>query len=186
MIKNFLRSLAIFLSLIGSVQAADPHVKIETTQGDITLELYPDKAPKTVENFLQYVRDGFYNDTIFHRVINGFMIQGGGIARDLKNKKTRPAIRSEANNGLKNQLGSIAMARTGDPDSATAQFFINLNDNPFLDFKGLTPDEYGYTVFGKVVDGLDKVVKIGAQPTAAGDSPKQMVVIKKIAVIEPK
>ncbi|MDQ3196062.1 MAG: peptidylprolyl isomerase, partial [Pseudomonadota bacterium] len=150
MIVNILRFLVVFMSVTGIVQAANPQVKIETTQGDFTVELYPEKAPKTVENFLQYVREGFYEDTIFHRVIQGFMVQGGGISKDLKEKKTRAKINSEANNGLKNQLGTIAMARTADPDSATAQFYINLNDNRFLDFKGLTPNEYGYTVFGKV------------------------------------
>lgn len=191
MIVNILRFLVIFMSVTGIAQAANPQVKIETTQGDFTVELYPEKAPKTVENFLQYVREGFYKDTIFHRVIQGFMIQGGGISKDLKEKKTRAKVGSEANNGLKNQLGTIAMARTADPDSATAQFFINLNDNRFLDFKGLTPNEYGYTVFGKVVDDLDTVVKIGAQPTGANamfpsDAPKQAVVIKTISIIEPK
>ncbi|MBC7945745.1 MAG: peptidylprolyl isomerase [Burkholderiales bacterium] len=191
MIVSILRFLVIFIFMTGVAQAANPQVTIETTQGDFTVELYPEKAPKTVENFLQYVRDGFYKDTIFHRVINGFMIQGGGISKELKEKKTRAKINSEANNGLKNQLGTIAMARTADPDSATAQFFINLNDNRFLDFKGLTPNEYGYTVFGKVIDGLDMVVRIGAQPTGANamfssDAPKEAVVIQKISVIESK
>ncbi len=191
MTVNILRFLVIFMSLTGIAEAVNPQVKIETTQGDFVVELYPDKAPKTVENFLQYVREGFYKDTIFHRVIPGFMIQGGGISRDLKEQETRAKIASEANNGLKNQLGTIAMARTADPDSATAQFYINLNDNRFLDFKALTPNEYGYTVFGKVIEGLDKVVRIGAQPTGANamfpaDAPKEAVVIEKISVVEPK
>jgi peptidyl-prolyl cis-trans isomerase A (cyclophilin A) len=138
-------------------------VKLGTSAGDIVLELYADKAPKTVANFLQYVRDGHYNGTIFHRVIDGFMIQGGGFTPAMQQKPTRAPIPLEANNGLKNDRGTIAMARTSDPNSATAQFFINVVDNRGLNAP--MPDGYGYTVFGKVVNGMDVVDKIRASAT---------------------
>ena len=165
-------------------------VLIKTNLGDMTVELYPDKAPKSVENFLTYVNSGFYDGTIFHRVIDNFMIQGGGFTRDLRQKPTRPAITNEAKNGLSNLRGTLAMARTGDPNSATAQFFINVVDNPRLDFtseqNGAT---WGYTVFGKVTSGLDIVDKIKAVPTGAqgpfkSDVPTTPVVIEKISVIK--
>lgn len=145
-----------------------PVVVLHTSQGDISIELYPDKAPKSVDNFLQYVKDGFYNGTVFHRVIAGFMAQGGGFTKDLQLKRTRAPIHNEANNGLSNMKYTVAMARTSDPHSAAAQFFINLVDNKRLDYtaetNGLT---WGYTVFGKVIKGQDVVDKIGTSPTAA-------------------
>lgn len=137
---------------------ANPKVRLNTSMGDIVLELYPDKAPKTVENFLQYVREQHYDGTIFHRVIDGFMIQGGGFGGDFQQKVTRAPIPLEASNGLKNDRGTIAMARTGNPNSATAQFFINVVNNAMLNAPN--PDGYGYAVFGKVVQGMDTVDKI--------------------------
>jgi len=175
---------------IGSFAADAPRVRLETNMGNIVVELYPDKAPKTVANFLQYVRDGFYNGTIFHRVIPNFMIQGGGFTTDYKRKQTRPPIMNEADNGLKNLRGTVAMARTFEPHSATAQFFINVVDNPFLDHKNDTPRGWGYAVFGKVVEGMDVVDKIRNVPTGhAGpfpqDAPLKQVVIKKAEVVKP-
>lgn len=143
----------------------NPMVVLKTTLGDITIELYPDKAPETVANFLQYVRDGHYNGTIFHRVIDGFMIQGGGFTPDMEQKPTRSPIRNEASNGLRNERGTIAMARTIEPHSATAQFFINVVDNDFLNFQSPDPRGYGYCVFGKVVSGMDVVDQIKAVAT---------------------
>jgi len=168
-----------------AAKPAHPQVVLHTSMGDITVELYPDKAPKSVENFLQYVKDGFYNGTVFHRVINGFMIQGGGFTKDLTQKRTRPAIQNEANNGLSNLKGTVSMARTNDPHSATAQFFINVVDNKRLDYvsdqSGMT---YGYAVFGKVVAGMDVIEKIKAVETSAqgplpGDVPKVAITIDK-------
>lgn len=157
--------LFIFLyALQASIHAA-PSVVFETSQGNFTVELYPEKAPKTVANFLQYVKDGFYENTIFHRVMNNFMIQGGGFERDLTEKNTRAPIANEANNGLLNEPGTIAMARTMDPDSATAQFFVNLVDNQFLNYSGPDPEQIGYCVFGKVTSGFEVVQKIGLSPT---------------------
>ena len=169
--------------------AADPEVVLHTTQGDITLELYPDKAPKSVANFLQYVRSGFYAGTVFHRAIRGYLVQGGLYTRDLQAKRTRPAIANEADNGLSNLRGTIAVARGADPNSGTSQFFINLVDNRRLDFvgnqSGLT---WGYAVFGKVVKGMDVVDKIAALPTRgigpfAADVPNPLVVIESAQVI---
>jgi peptidyl-prolyl cis-trans isomerase A (cyclophilin A) len=144
-------------------QAAAPRVKIATSVGDIVLELAPDKAPKTVANFLQYVNDKHYDGTVFHRVIDGFMVQGGGYTADFKEKPTRAPVPLEARNGLKNERYTVAMARTGNPDSATSQFFINVKDNTMLDAPN--PDGHGYTVFGKVVSGTDVVDKIRAVRT---------------------
>ncbi|BBA71721.1 peptidylprolyl isomerase [Geobacter sulfurreducens] len=146
-----------------AAKAANPVVVMETSLGKIAVELYPDKAPATVKNFLDYVKNGFYDGTIFHRVIPGFMIQGGGFTTDRKQKETRAPIRNEADNGLKNDRGTIAMARTASPDSATAQFFINLVNNENLNRP--RPDGYGYAVFGKVIEGMDVVDKIAATPT---------------------
>lgn len=140
-----------------AAKGANPQVVLHTSMGDITIELYPDKAPKSVENFLQYTKDGFYNGTVFHRVINGFMVQGGGFTKDLTQKRTRPAIQNEANNGLSNLKGTVAMARTNDPHSATAQFFINAADNEFLDFRAENAQGWGYAVFGRVVEGTEIV-----------------------------
>ena len=150
--------------------------------GPIVVELYPDKAPATVENFVQYVRDGHFNGTVFHRVIPNFMIQGGGFASDMREKPTRGPVKSEAGNGLRNAAGTLAMARTPDPHSASAQFFINLADNAFLDFKAPTASGYGYTVFGKVVSGMDVVMKIAAVRT--GPRPPHDDVPLKPVVIE--
>ena len=145
--------------------AENPIVLLETTSGDILIELYPDKAPETVKNFLQYVDDGFYNNTIFHRVIPGFMIQGGGMGARMDEKTTREPIKNEADNGVKNERGTIAMARTMEPHSASAQFFINLVDNDFLNFSEPTINGWGYCVFGKVTDGMDVVDKIARVKT---------------------
>ena len=168
--------------------AADPQVDVVTSLGRIRLELYPAKAPKTVENFLQYVKDGHYNGTIFHRVIPGFMIQGGGMTPNLAQKPTRPPIPIESKNGLKNEVGSLAMARTSDPNSATAQFFINVKNNAFLDYPG--QDGHGYTVFGKVIDGMDVVNKIAAVPTGrqgmSQDVPRTPVIIESMTVVGAK
>lgn len=137
-----------------------PVVTFTTNFGDFKAELYEDKAPETVANFLQYVKDGHFDRTIFHRVIDGFMIQGGGFTKDMQQKPTRAAIKNEADNGLKNTVGTLAMARTLDVNSATAQFFINVSDNGFLDFKSKNPSEYGYAVFGKVIEGMSTIEKI--------------------------
>lgn len=145
--------------------AENPIVLLETTSGDILIELYPDKAPETVKNFLQYVDDGFYNNTIFHRVIPGFMIQGGGMGARMDEKATREPIKNEADNGVKNERGTIAMARTMEPHSASAQFFINLVDNDFLNFSEPTINGWGYCVFGKVTEGMDVVDKIAKVKT---------------------
>ena len=175
--------------LVAPLALAGPRVKLDTSQGTIVVELNAEKAPKTVENFVQYARDGFYKATIFHRVISNFMIQGGGFTPDFQQKPTRPPIPNEAKNGLKNIRGTIAMARTGDPHSATAQFFINVKDNPSLDYPG--QDGWGYTVFGQVVEGMDVVDKIRRLPTGSGgpdnrfqDVPKIPVVIQSVTVLD--
>lgn len=174
-----------------SAHAANPQVEVKTSLGSITIELYPEKAPKTVENFLQYARDGFYKGTLFHRVIPGFMIQGGGFNQAFEQKPTRSPIENEAGNGLKNEVGTIAMARTNNPHSATAQFFINVADNRFLNHTAPTVRGYGYTVFGKVIKGMDVVGKIAATPTGQGgpfpqDAPQQAILIEDISVLEAK
>ncbi|SDJ95155.1 peptidyl-prolyl cis-trans isomerase B (cyclophilin B) [Ferrimonas sediminum] len=157
-------------------------VTLTTNFGDIKLELFADKAPITVENFLSYVKDGFYDNTIFHRVIDGFMVQGGGFTPDMQQKENGGGIQNEASNGLSNKTGTIAMARTPDPHSATAQFFINVNDNTFLDFKSETSQGWGYCVFGQVVEGMDVVEKIKAVKTGNHgmhqDVPLESVVIE--------
>ncbi|HEY8517228.1 MAG TPA: peptidylprolyl isomerase [Candidatus Binatia bacterium] len=164
----------------------NPVVVISTSMGDIEAELYPDEAPETVKNFLSYAEDGHYDGTIFHRVIKGFMIQGGGLTPDMNQKPTKAPIKNEADNGLKNVTGTLAMARTSVPDSATSQFFINVKDNGFLDFKSKTPQGWGYAVFGKVISGMDVVHKIeNVQTTSKGmhqDVPAEPVVIKSIKV----
>ncbi|MGH8850263.1 MAG: peptidylprolyl isomerase [Casimicrobiaceae bacterium] len=182
------------VGLAASLQAhaANPQVDLDTAAGKIRLELDPAAAPKTVENFLAYVKAKFYDGTQFHRVIPGFMIQGGGFTAEFKQKPTRPAIPNEAEQsskaGLLNVPGTIAMARTGDPNSATAQFFINVNDNKFLNFREATPQGYGYTTFGKVVEGMDVVKKIAATPTGSGgpfpkDVPVERVIIRSATVV---
>lgn len=161
--NHYLRFLSALLLLMVSTMTtalennANPRVLLETNAGNIELELYPNKAPATVENFLRYVDEGFYDATIFHRVINSFMIQGGGFDADLNKKRTHDAINNEADNGLKNERGTIAMARTGEPHSATAQFFINHVDNDFLDHQNRTTRGWGYCVFGKVINGMKTV-----------------------------
>jgi cyclophilin family peptidyl-prolyl cis-trans isomerase len=199
MIERILATAAIALLLAAAVQAgpgaeekekpaANPKVVMKTNLGDITIELYADKAPITVKNFLNYVEKKFYDGTIFHRVINGFMIQGGGFMPDMAQKETGPPIKNEAGNGLKNGLYTIAMARTNIVDSATAQFFINVADNNGLDHKDDTPQGYGYAVFGKVIDGTDVVDKIKAVKTTTKgmykDVPVKPVVIEKIRILE--
>ncbi|HKK77871.1 MAG TPA: peptidylprolyl isomerase [Saprospiraceae bacterium] len=167
---------------------ANPIVQLKTNKGDIKLELDADKAPNSVVNFLQYVEDGFYSNVIFHRVIPGFMAQGGGFDTEMQEKETHAPIENEANNGLKNNRGTIAYARTGDPHSATAQFFINLVDNDFLNFTSETPRGWGYAVFGKVIEGMEVVDAIAAIPTGRlrgmGDVPKEQVVIESAEVVE--
>ncbi len=164
------------------------HVEMTTTFGSITLELDSEKAPKTVENFLSYVNDGFYNGTIFHRVIDNFMIQGGGFDANMQQKPTAEPIENEADNGLTNDRGTIAMARTMDPHSATAQFFINVKNNDFLNHSGKNMQGWGYTVFGRVISGDDVLDKIRAVSTGnlAGhqDVPTESVIIESVAVVE--
>jgi cyclophilin family peptidyl-prolyl cis-trans isomerase len=168
--------------------AADPQVDLKTSLGTIRVELYPAKAPKTVANFLQYVKEGHYNGVVFHRVIPNFMIQLGGFDKDMKEKKTRAPVENEAKNGLKNDLGTLAMARTSAPHSASAQFFINTKNNDFLNYPG--QDGWGYAVFGKVVSGMDVVMKIQQVPTGNvgghGDVPKQAVIVESATVVADK
>jgi peptidyl-prolyl cis-trans isomerase B (cyclophilin B) len=174
------------LALAVPAHAADPRVTLETSKGTIELELYPEKAPKTVENFLGYVKSGHYDGTIFHRVIPDFMIQGGGFTADMKQKSAGAAIQNEADNGLKNDRGTIAMARTNDPHSASAQFFINSKDNTFLNHSAKTPQGWGYAVFGKVVEGMEVVDAISAVKTGRkgmmGDVPDEPIVITKASL----
>ena len=173
-----------------SALGADPQVDLKTNVGTIRLELYPAKAPKTVANFLQYVKDGHYNGTIVHRVIDNFMIQGGGYDKSYKEKATRDSIQNEAKNGLKNDLGTVAMARTSAPHSASSQFFINGKNNDFLN-AAAAQDGWGYAVFGKVVAGMDVVTKISKSPTGSGgpfptDVPTQMVIIESATLVADK
>jgi cyclophilin family peptidyl-prolyl cis-trans isomerase len=165
-------------------EAANPKVLMKTSKGDITIELYADKAPITVNNFLAYVDAKFYDATIFHRVIKGFMIQGGGYTADLKEKASKPAIKNEAGNGLKNLRGTLAMARTMDIDSATNQFFINLVNNAFLDHRDNTADGFGYCVFGMVTSGMEAVDAIANSPTGVsrgmGDVPRETITILSV------
>lgn len=167
---------------------ANPLVLLETSSGDILVELFIDQAPITGKNFLQYVNDGFYNNTIFHRVIKGFMIQGGGFTMKMEEKATREPIKNEAENGLKNIRGTLAMARTAEPDSATAQFFINTVDNTFLDYNSPDECDYGYCVFGKVIEGMDVVDTIEKVKTHIvglhSDVPTDMVLISKASLFE--
>ena len=185
-----MRFLFVFLSMtvVFSAWADYPQVEIKTTQGLIRVELYPDKAPKTVENFLNYVKTNFYKGTIFHRVVNNFVIQGGGFLPDLKAKDTLPPIPSEATNGLRNDAGTLAMARAYDINSATSQFYINVDRNLFLNHHKPEPDYYGYTVFGKVIAGMDVVRKIAAlKTTTAGqffqDVPVENVIIEDVQLV---
>ncbi|MEO7148382.1 MAG: peptidylprolyl isomerase [Rhodanobacteraceae bacterium] len=172
-----------------AAQAVHPQVKLHTSQGDITIELFPDKAPRSVANFLQYVQDGFYDGTVFHRAIPGFLVQGGLYTRQLTPKRTRAPIPDESNNGLSNLRGTVAAARGPDPDSATAQFFFNIVDNPRLDYVGNQSGmTWGYAVFGKVIAGMDVVDKIDNLPTGpqgpfVGDVPRPLPVIESAKLI---
>lgn len=178
----------LFPTRLWAEEAKHTMVLMKTSMGDIKIELFDDKAPLTVKNFLDYVNDRFYDGTIFHRVIPNFMIQGGGYDKDLKQKPTKAPIKNEATNGLKNVVGTIAMARTGVVDSATSQFFINVKDNGFLDHRDETPAGFGYAVFGKVVEGMDVVLKIAQVPTQRVGMheavPKEPVVIHSVRVVE--
>lgn len=182
---------ALLLAMAAPGALADeplPRVLISTSAGNIVVELNREKAPLTVENFLGYVERGFYEGTIFHRVISGFMAQGGGFTTDFKQKPTQAPVKNEADNGLKNQRGTIAMARTSDPHSGTAQFFINTVDNDFLDYRSPTPNGWGYAVFGRVVEGLDVLDKIEAIPTGSGgpfprDVPRTLVTIDSVTLV---
>ena len=194
MFRKFMFTLALAVAAT-SAQAANPQVEFDTTAGIIKVELFPDAAPKTVANFLDYVKSKHFDGTQFHRVIDGFMIQGGGFTADFKEKPTKApiAIESEASSkaGLKNVVGTLAMARTSDPNSATSQFFINVGNNKRLDFTSATPEGYGYTVFGKVVEGMDVVGKIAKAQTGAGgpfptDVPKEAIVIKSAKIVDAK
>jgi peptidyl-prolyl cis-trans isomerase B (cyclophilin B) len=191
-VLSMLLSTLAFALFAADAGAANPQVDLDTTAGKIRLELNPDAAPKTVENFLAYVKAKHYDGTQFHRVIAGFMIQGGGYGTDFREKPTRAPIPNEAEKsskaGLLNTPGTIAMARTSIPDSATAQFFINVGDNKFLNFRDPSPTGIGYTVFGKVIEGMEVVEKIAKTPTAAGgpfprDVPMERVTIKSATIV---
>lgn len=184
-------ALLLNLALSSLVFAQDerPRVKLQTNMGDIIIELNQEKAPESVKNFIHYVNTGFYDGTIFHRVISNFMIQGGGFTTDFAQKDTLPAIKNEANNGLRNVRGTIAMARTSEPHSATAQFFINVVDNNFLDYRAQTTRGWGYAVFGKVIQGMDVVdkirkVKTGAHRPFGKDVPEETVIIEKASIVQ--
>jgi peptidyl-prolyl cis-trans isomerase B (cyclophilin B) len=193
-----MRSLILFLILSltstysfsteNKMPETQPRVKFQTTAGDFIIELNPEKAPITVKNFLTYVNDGFYNGTVFHRIIPGFMAQGGGFDTSFKQKPTHDTIKIEADNGLKNDRGTVAMARTGIPDSASSQFFINYKDNDFLNYSSPTTQGWGYTVFGKVVEGMDVFDAMEKAPTSNRgghqDVPKTDIVIEKAEVVE--
>jgi len=174
----------------GEGQPANPRVLIETSKGNITIELFAGNAPQSTANFLQYVESGFYDGTIFHRVIPGFMIQGGGMTADMSEKPRGTPIQNEADNGLKNLRGTLAMARTGDPHSATSQFFINVADNYFLNHRGKSPEGWGYAVFGQVVDGMPVADAIVAVPRGNrgphGDVPLEPVLMTRVSVIPPQ
>ncbi len=190
LLKRFILFVGLGLGVCLTALAA-PMVELQTSQGKIVIELNAEKAPKTVENFVKYVNQGFYNDTIFHRVIDGFMIQGGGMTKDMKEKPTSGKIRNEANNGLKNKRGTIVMARTPDPHSASSQFFINLVDNAFLDFTSeQSPQTWGYAVFGRVVEGMDVVDRIAKVKTGNSgmhqNVPVEPVIIKSVTLISGK
>jgi len=192
---KFFKPILIMSVVAGTsaAEAGDQMVELKTNQGSIRIELYASKAPLTVENFIRYVKDGHYNGTVFHRVIDNFMIQGGGFDKTMREKQTRVPIQNEAERaikaGLKNEIGSIAMARTSNPHSATAQFFINVSDNSFLNWGDPRGDGNGYAVFGRVVSGIDVVRKIAKLPTGTrgphSDVPRDPVVIESAALIPP-
>lgn len=179
--------VCLILLAAGPLAAANPRVALETSKGRIVIELFPEKAPKTVESFLKYVRSGHYDGTIFHRVIDGFMVQGGAVMPNMTSKPCATTVENEASNGLKNERGTVAMARTSDPHSASCQFFVNVVTNKFLDHTAKTPQGWGYTVFGKVVEGMDAAdaiakVKTGTK-SGAQDVPLEPVVITKVTVL---
>jgi len=190
LIATLIGSLLLFSTLTYATDKTNmTMIKFTTNQGEITLELDAEKAPNTVANFVSYVESGFYEGIIFHRIIPNFMAQGGGFTSDFKQKETQAQIENEADNGLKNDRGTIAMARTGDPHSATGQFFINLADNGFLNHSSKTQQGWGYAVFGKVTDGMDVIDKMAAIPTGSGgmfptDVPQEEVIIEKAEVIK--
>ncbi len=190
MFRKMLSAVALICLVAGIASAEgkkNPVVMIETNLGNIKAELFEKEAPISVKNFLEYTKSGFYSDTIFHRVIANFMIQGGGFTVDFKQKPTKAPIKNEAYNGLKNQRGTLAMARTGVVDSATAQFFINAVDNDFLNYRDKSQQGYGYAVFGKVIEGMDVVDKIAATKTVTRgfpDVPQTAVVIKSVKVVK--
>ena len=189
-IINYLIVVSLTFINIGvkAEMAANTVISIKTTSGDIKIELFDDKAPKTSENFKEYIKSGYYNKMIFHRVIKDFMIQGGGFNSDMQEKETMKPIMNEANNMVSNERGTIAMARTNDPHSASAQFFINLKDNTFLDFKSETVQGWGYAVFGKVTEGMETIDKIKVSKTNSQsghqDVPEEDVIIKSAKIFE--
>ena len=184
-LKKLLLSCALVSLFSSSINAfAQPTVEIKTNKGVIVVELNQEKAPNTVANFVKYTNDGFYTGTIFHRVISGFMIQGGGMDKNLNEKTTRAPIKNEADNGLANTIGTIAMARTNDPHSASSQFFINVANNTFLNHNDKSERGWGYTVFGKVVKGMDVVERIAKMPTDGGDVPMQTILIESVTVVK--
>ncbi len=181
-----LLAVAIWTPAATAAPKAKPQVALHTSMGLVVLELNPQKAPKTVANFLKYVDEGFYDGTLFHRVISNFMIQGGGMTKGMKKKKTHAPITNEADNGLTNDVGTVAMARTGQPHSASSQFFINVKNNTFLNHQGKSPRGWGYCVFGKVIQGMDVVNRIKAVRTGHSDIPSKDVVIQKATRHQPK
>ena len=190
LLRTALVAVGLWLTTCTVASAANPIVEMTTNMGAVRMEIFADKAPKSAENFLQYVNDRFYDGTIFHRVIPGFMVQGGGFNPEMDQKKTRDQIQNEAQNGLKNTVGTLAMARTPNPHSATAQFFINVADNEFLNFTAPTTQGFGYTVFGRVTQGMDIVNKIVAVPTGNRGGhqnvPLKPVVIQSMRIVSTK
>jgi peptidyl-prolyl cis-trans isomerase B (cyclophilin B) len=184
-LKKLLLSCALVSLLASSISAfAQPTVEIKTNKGVIVVELNQEKAPNTVANFVKYAKDGFYTGTIFHRVISGFMIQGGVMDKNLNEKTTREPIKNEADNGLANTIGTVAMARTNDPHSGSSQFFINVANNTFLNHTEKSERGWGYTVFGKVIKGMDVVERIAKMPTDGGDVPMQTIAIESVTVVK--
>jgi cyclophilin family peptidyl-prolyl cis-trans isomerase len=175
-------ALMLLPGAVPAQKAPNPVVVMETNVGTITMELFQDLAPKTVENFLTYARAGFYNGTIFHRIIEGFMIQGGGFTPQMRLKPTRPPIKNEASMMLRNERGTVAAARSGGVNTITAQFFINTADNVSLDHKGIFPDDFGYAVFGRVIEGMDVVDKIEHIKTDDNDKPRALIMIMRVSL----
>jgi cyclophilin family peptidyl-prolyl cis-trans isomerase len=178
--------LLIFPAVLPAQKDPNPVVVVETNVGAVTIELFKDQAPRTVENFLGYVRSGFYGGTIFHRVVHDFVIQGGGFTPQMRQKPTRPPIKNEASTLLKNDRGTVAAARSAGVDSATSQFFINTSRNTALDHKSIRPDEYGYAVFGRVIDGMEIVDKISRVKTNGHDVPQSLIMIMRVSIKEPQ